>query len=100
MEPSQVQYTRFCYYRNAGVILNVYSFPQVLKWQNEGLPQDSHSTESAVIVFNSRNWPLMIDPQGQASRWIKLMEGSRLKVMEVYHTPSAMEVCLCLILGE
>lgn len=27
-----------------------------------------------IIVANSRRWPLMIDPQGQANKWVKNME--------------------------
>ena len=29
---------------------------------------------SGIIVANSRRWPLMIDPQGQANKWVKNME--------------------------
>ncbi|XP_028284148.1 dynein heavy chain 3, axonemal [Parambassis ranga] len=43
-------------------------------WQIAGLPVDSFSMDNGVIVFNSRRWPLMIDPQGQANKWIKNME--------------------------
>ncbi|KAM6899568.1 dynein axonemal heavy chain 3 [Xenentodon cancila] len=43
-------------------------------WQIAGLPVDSFSTENGIIVFCSRRWPLMIDPQGQANKWIKNME--------------------------
>ena len=42
-----------------------------------GLPSDALSIENATIVFNSRRWPLMIDPQGQANKWIKSLEKER-----------------------
>lgn len=42
-------------------------------WQMDGLPRDGLSTENAVLVFNSKRWPLFIDPQGQANRWVKNM---------------------------
>ena len=52
----------------------------VRDWNIQGLPQDSFSTENGVIVTRGRRWALMIDPQGQANRWIKNMEGKQLKV--------------------
>ena len=42
------------------------NFAQVLKWHTESLPDDTLSTENAVIVKKGRKWPLLIDPQGQA----------------------------------
>ncbi|KAL1138662.1 hypothetical protein AAG570_008724 [Ranatra chinensis] len=56
---------------------------QVRIWQLQGLPRDSLSTENAILVSNSTRWPLFIDPQGQANRWIKNMSRERnLKVMK------------------
>jgi hypothetical protein len=53
----------------------------------QGLPADSFSTENGVIVTRGRRWPLMIDPQGQANKWVKNMEGSRgLKVVNLQMT--------------
>jgi dynein heavy chain len=43
-------------------------------WNIAGLPSDSFSVENGIILSNSRRWPLMIDPQGQANKWIKNME--------------------------
>ena len=42
-------------------------------WVVQGLPSDSFSEENAVIVTRTRLWPVMIDPQGQANKWIKNM---------------------------
>ncbi|KAJ7552701.1 hypothetical protein O6H91_06G065600 [Diphasiastrum complanatum] len=46
-------------------------------WMIAGLPNDSFSIENGIIVANSRRWPLMIDPQGQANKWIRNMERER-----------------------
>ncbi|XP_072937032.1 dynein axonemal heavy chain 7 [Epargyreus clarus] len=46
----------------------------IQQWNIDGLPSDDFSVESAIIIMTARRWPLMIDPQGQANRWIKNME--------------------------
>nr|XP_034492395.1 dynein heavy chain 3, axonemal [Marmota flaviventris] len=47
---------------------------KIRAWQIAGLPIDSFSIDNGIIVSNSRRWALMIDPQGQANKWIKNME--------------------------
>ena len=47
---------------------------QIRQWQIAGLPKDYFSVDNGVIVTNARRWALMIDPQGQAAKWIKNME--------------------------
>ena len=34
----------------------------------------SYSVDNAIIVMSANRWPLMIDPQGQANKWVKNME--------------------------
>ncbi|CAB3230574.1 unnamed protein product [Arctia plantaginis] len=46
----------------------------IQQWNIDGLPADDFSVSSAIIIMAARRWPLMIDPQGQANRWIKNME--------------------------
>ena len=46
---------------------------KVRSWQIAGLPKDLLSVENAVFVQFSRRWPLYIDPQGQANKWVKNM---------------------------
>lgn len=47
---------------------------QIRRWQMSGLPVDSFSIENGIMMENALKYPLMIDPQGQANRWIKNMK--------------------------
>lgn len=47
---------------------------EVQNWLNKGLPHDKHSIENAVLMKHCRRWPLLIDPQEQASKWITQTE--------------------------
>lgn len=44
---------------------------QIRAWNIAGLPTDSVSTENGIIMSKARRWPLMIDPQGQAGKFIR-----------------------------
>lgn len=46
------------------------------------LPNDEFSIENAITLERSNRWPLMIDPQGQANRWVKKTYGDLLKVIK------------------
>jgi dynein heavy chain len=50
---------------------------QIHEWSSLGLPSDQLSVENAIISQTGKRWPLMIDPQGQANRWIKNLESTR-----------------------
>ena len=46
-------------------------------WTEAGLPRDSFSVDNAVMMYNQKKWPLLIDPQGQANQWLKSSEAPR-----------------------
>lgn len=53
-------------------------------WIMHGLPRDDVSVENGLIVTQSSRWPLMIDPQEQANRWIRNLEkGNDLRVTKM-----------------
>ncbi|RXM27080.1 Dynein heavy chain 11, axonemal [Acipenser ruthenus] len=55
----------------------------IAKWNNEGLPSDKMSTQNATILTNCERWPLLIDPQLQGIKWIKIRYGCDLKVINL-----------------
>ncbi|CAG7816608.1 unnamed protein product [Allacma fusca] len=57
---------------------------KIRNWNLAGLPIDNFSIDNGIIVNNARRWPLMIDPQGQASKWIRNLEkGNNLAVTKL-----------------
>lgn len=53
---------------------------KIRNWQIAGLPRDTLSVENGVVVQFSRRWPLFIDPQGQANKWVKNMVRETLEI--------------------
>ncbi|XP_070710496.1 dynein axonemal heavy chain 6 [Pempheris klunzingeri] len=66
-------------------LINILGDPYVIRqWNTEGLPRDTVSTENGILVTGGRRWPLMIDPQDQANRWIRSKEAKHgLKVIKL-----------------
>jgi dynein heavy chain len=44
---------------------------KIQAWNISGLPTDSVSTENGIIMSKANRWPLLIDPQGQAGKFIR-----------------------------
>ncbi|OWK63542.1 Dynein heavy chain 7, axonemal [Lonchura striata] len=73
---------------------------KIRAWNIAGLPTDVFSVDNGVIVDNSRRWPLMIDPQGQANKWIKNFEkDNRLNVIKITDTDYMRTVENCIQFG-
>jgi dynein heavy chain len=76
-ERMAAQWVSFCIDREIPVneifsLQGVLADPVVVReWQIMGLPGDAFSIENGMFSSMGRRWPLMIDPQAQANRWIK-----------------------------
>uniref|UniRef100_A0A2K6TNM5 Dynein axonemal heavy chain 6 n=1 Tax=Saimiri boliviensis boliviensis TaxID=39432 RepID=A0A2K6TNM5_SAIBB len=66
-------------------LINILGDPyEIRQWNTDGLPRDLTSTENGILVTQGRRWPLMIDPQDQANRWIRNKESkSGLKIIKL-----------------
>ncbi|OQS07665.1 sporangia induced dynein heavy chain, partial [Thraustotheca clavata] len=54
-----------------GIIITLQDPVKLRAWQIAGLPTDTVSTQNGIIISRARRWPLLIDPQGQANRFVK-----------------------------
>lgn len=74
---------------------------KVQGWNIHGLPRDSFSIENAIIVDRSKRWSLMVDPQGQANKWVKGMERANDLQVAKFSDPDYMKVVeLCVSTGK
>ncbi|KAL7295702.1 hypothetical protein TKK_0011053 [Trichogramma kaykai] len=55
---------------------------EISGWNSEGLPPDELSVQNAILTVRASRFPLCIDPQQQALKWIKKREqDSNLKIL-------------------
>lgn len=74
---------------------------KIQNWYIFGLPRDSFSTENGIIMDNSRRWSLFVDPQSQASNWIKKMEKlNNLEVVKFSFPDYMKRIETCVQLGR
>lgn len=53
------------------------------KMVSEGLPRDRVSLENGAVLSNCKRWPLLIDPQAQAIKWLVKKEENNLDVIQL-----------------
>lgn len=69
--------------RNYNVVDFLVDPTEVRDWQQAGLPGDDFSKENGTITMCGPRFPLMIDPQQQAIKWVKRMERDNgLKIID------------------
>ncbi|KAL8022251.1 putative AAA+ ATPase domain, dynein heavy chain region D6 P-loop domain-containing protein [Plasmopara halstedii] len=68
LEALKLPHTKGC-----NIITTLADPVKVRNWQIAGLPSDNVSVQNGLIMARARRWSLLIDPQGQANRFIKNM---------------------------
>lgn len=69
------------------------SDPAVVRsWNIHGLPNDDLSTENGIIISRGSRWPLIIDPQCQALKWIKNTEADNGLIVFDFCTPNFIKI--------
>jgi len=60
---------------------------EIRDWVINKLPNDGFSIDNAIMLYKSDLWPLMIDPQSQANKWVRKSEAdNQLKVVKLSQT--------------
>lgn len=63
---------KIMYPSNFSLTTTLFDQITVRDWILEGLPNDNVSIDNAIIAKKGKRYPLMIDPQSQANRWLKV----------------------------
>ncbi|CDJ34396.1 uncharacterized protein EMH_0001030 [Eimeria mitis] len=75
----------------------------IRQWTLWGLPNDELSIQNGIIMDRARRWPFMIDPQGQANRFIKRngkASETGFEVLKLSDTTFMREIELSIQLGK
>ena len=69
-------------------------------WTLHGLPGDTLSIENAIYMHYAKRWPLCIDPQLQANKWIRETYGERLEVVRPTNKDMIKRIESCIRAGR
>lgn len=62
-------------------------YVKISTWKSEGLPSDEMSIQNGILTTTASRFPLCIDPQQQALKWIKCMEGPNNLKVSTFDSP-------------
>lgn len=65
-----------------------------------GLPSDGVSQENSIYCMKGARWPLMIDPQFQANKWIRNIEAKNsFRILNFKDSKFQIDMKACLMQG-
>jgi dynein heavy chain len=73
----------------------------IRQWNLQGLPVDQFSIENGIITDVTKRFPLFIDPQGQANKWIRNKESDNaLEILTMNDTNYLRKLKTCIRFGQ
>lgn len=95
LEQERIQYTKTF---NISSALGTDSM--IREWIVKGLPNDTHSIENALIIYNSdTGFPLLIDPQLSGTKWLRSQIGESLNVLRFDQNDFLQRLKSCVAFG-
>ncbi|CAE8734034.1 unnamed protein product [Polarella glacialis] len=94
IKAKELELTTDPHWKAADVLLDP---AEIRQWNIQTLPSDDLSVENGIMVTRGRRWPLMIDPQGQANRWVRAMGKAKSIVVSKLSDPiylRKLEACI------
>ncbi len=75
---------------------------KILQWKSDGLPGDSLTLENCVVAFSSSKTALFIDPNTQATEWLKknLLQRGAIEVLNQQDAKFANQLELAVRFGK
>lgn len=74
---------------------------EIRLWNMNYLPRDEISTQNGIVVTKALRWPLMIDPQEQANRWIRSLEANNnLNIIKISDPNLLRQLEMCIRQGQ
>ncbi|CCW67051.1 unnamed protein product [Phytomonas sp. Hart1] len=70
------------------------------EWNMNGLPGDMLSIENSLFLTYARRWPLMVDPQTQANKWIRQTYRDSLEVLKPNQKDLIKRIEYCIRVGR
>lgn len=70
---------------------------EIYTWNSQGLPPDELSIQNAILTTKGPRTPICIDPQGQATKWLRVMERNakdETRSIKVDYGPSLCPYCI------
>ena len=64
---------------------------EIQAWVGQGLPADANSIQNGILTKNASRFPLCIDPQMQANKWIKMKEADHKLCIRTFNDPDFMK---------